>query len=408
MRRVIKMVSLVKENGTKILSLASYTLLVALLVLLLLTGSAMLCASSVEASGSQKLIDLEIGDKVVDPSWEWEFRSGNNYTPPVIETKPVVWIIVAKDHYGPGSGVTLLSEELIGNLAFDNHLDEPSGELGFPIWIYSGTGNATIGLRPWLNSTGIHEGEGFYNAFLLSFKDKIIKTTLPNKFFDGTPYNTQDKVFAPSRTELGDIEHFNAHQTGTVYPHFHMASDADRIAKLGSNNHSYRTRCGSTEENWSGQITQGGGFANHYCFFGDVGVRPALSLKAETLVSATPNADGVYELIDLDSPTPKYIYYENTLSELVKVDYNQAVKNMMDGDRILYYAIVDAIVDARLGDRSIFVEDMNGYVIDYSAALDDGKNYVGAYNDSSNYEVGSQTPDKELVINPDTGEPEER
>ncbi len=104
--------------------------------------------------------------------------------------------------------------------------------------------------------------------------------------------------------------------------------------------------------------------------------------------------------------TPNNIYYENAMSELVRVNYNQSVKDSMDGNRTLYDAIVEAIINARLNGKSIFVEDMNGYVIDYSSALDVGKKYIEAYDDP-NYEAGSQAPDKELVINPDTGEPEE-
>lgn len=126
--------------------------------------------SVVEASGTQPLSNLNIGDRVVDNSWQWQFKTGEDYTyNSGDETKPVVWIVVAKDHYGTGSGVTLLSEELIGSYAFDNSTDRGSS-YGSNHWGDSGTTNATRGLRPWLNSTGIHLNEGFYNAFSESLK----------------------------------------------------------------------------------------------------------------------------------------------------------------------------------------------------------------------------------------------
>ncbi len=51
---------------------------------------------------TKRLGDLQVGDRVVDPSWEWEFRSGDDYTLDSgagDPTKPVTWIVVAKDHY---------------------------------------------------------------------------------------------------------------------------------------------------------------------------------------------------------------------------------------------------------------------------------------------------------------------
>jgi len=193
--------------------------------------------------GTIPIGDLPIGARVVDPSWEWEYRLGLNYsdeiegdpTPPG-EVKPVTWIVVAKDHYeGLGPHVTLLTEDLIGLFAFDDSTDRDHEYAirGYNHWGESGTGNATCGLRPWLNSTGIHLGEGFYRTFSESFKQAVLTTTVPNKEWqNGSAYRTQDKVFIPSTTELGDKEHSVTYRIGDAYAFFTDAGDEERIAMM--------------------------------------------------------------------------------------------------------------------------------------------------------------------------------
>jgi len=168
------------------------------------------------AADTQPVGSLGIGDRVVDNTWQWQFRTGEDYTYRTGDkTGPVTWIVVAMDHYGPGSGVTLLSEELIGRHWFDNSSDRQS-QFGSNHWGNSGTTDATRGLRPWLNSTGIHSGQGFYHAFSNSFKRAVLTTDLPNREWkDGQPYTTRDKVFIPSTTELGDTTHRRGTRTGS-------------------------------------------------------------------------------------------------------------------------------------------------------------------------------------------------
>ncbi len=181
------------------------------------------------------LADLEIGDRVVDSSWSWEFRSSGESRSC---NKPVTWIVVAKDHYGPNSGVTLLAEELIGSVAFDNSTNRGS-EHGTGHWGDSGSDNATEGIRPWINSTGIHSDEGFYNAFSEKFKDSINTTTLPNRTWDGESYDyyTEDKVFIPSGGEL-----LLAYDGTSIYQYFSSKPSTYRIAPLVNTNRNYITR----------------------------------------------------------------------------------------------------------------------------------------------------------------------
>jgi hypothetical protein len=244
-------------------------------------------------NGTISLGDLPIGARVVDSSWEWEFRTGNDCSGGG-DVKPATWIIVAKDHYDKlESHVTLLAEELIGQHAFDNSTDRDHeySEIGYNHWGESGTANATHGLRPWLNSNGIHAGEGFYRAFLDSFKEAVLETTLPNKEWPkGTAYSTRDKVFIPSSTELGDNNHECTYPIGSAYPFFTGASDAKRVALLGDEACWYWTRSPGPGYGDSVRCVSSTGAFSYYSVLsayssGIRGLRPALNLKSGILVS---------------------------------------------------------------------------------------------------------------------------
>ncbi len=240
-------------------------------------------------NGAIYLGDLPMGSRVVDPSWEWEFRNGKNYSGSG-ELKPVTWIVVAKDHYeGHEAHVTVITEELIGRYIFDNSTGRGHefDKHGYNHWGESGTGNATKGLRPWLNSNGIHSDEGFYMAFSNNFQEAIIATTLPNKEWEkGNSYQTSDKVFIPSATEYGMSSHNYTYPIGSAYAFFLGADDDKRVARLGSEALWYSTR---SPHSYSGIhvrfVYYDGNFSLNYANGTFDGVRPALNLKSEILVS---------------------------------------------------------------------------------------------------------------------------
>ncbi len=276
-------------------------------------------------NGTIPIGDLPIGARVVDPSWEWEYRLGVNYsdiyfdaapTPPG-EVKPVTWIIVAHDHYeGLDPHVTLLTEELIGLFTFDDSTDHEHelADDGYNHWGESGTANASHGLRPWLNSTGVHSGEGFYKAFSESFKRAVLETNLLNKEWkNGIAYSTRDYVFVPSTTELNDQGHDRTYPIGSVFSYFAGVGDEERIALmvgdgwydlvesswgiefievwgLYGNNWMYWTR---SPDSYGGSFLRGVDFTGSFSYGGathnTAGVRPALNLKSETLVSEIRN-----------------------------------------------------------------------------------------------------------------------
>lgn len=252
-------------------------------------------------NGTIPIGDLPIGARVVDPSWHWEFRRGNNYSD-IGKVIPIIWIVVAKDHYdGLEPHVTLLTEDLIGKYSFDNSTNRghSNSNLGYNHWGESGTANATLGLRPWLNSTGIHLGEGFYLVFSEHFKRAVLKTTLPNiEWQNGSSYSTNDFVFIPSTTELGDTVHSLTYPIGSAYPYFSGADYpnfsrvdiAKRIALLNGVDHWYYTR--SPASNWGNCLRKVDGAGLFY--YSDAnsansGIRPALNLKSGTLVSEIRN-----------------------------------------------------------------------------------------------------------------------
>jgi hypothetical protein len=243
-------------------------------------------------NGTIPLADLEIGSRVVDPSWLWQFRTGANYSyAEGDKTKPVVWIVVAKDQYNNMEPhVTLLSDELIGRHAFDRR-QNPNYDLGdgSPHWGNSGTISATHGLRPWLNSTGIHAGDGFYNAFSNSFKSGVITTPVPNLDNRQRAYITYDKVFIPSSVELGDANKHPLYDIGSVYYFFLDTEDKNRIAQLDGINSQYWTRtydAGRGGLDYIRSVNDDGSFSkSSSAAFVSGAVRPVVNLKSDILVS---------------------------------------------------------------------------------------------------------------------------
>ncbi len=92
---------------------------------------------------------------------------------------------------------------------------------GVNCWNLSGDNKASRGLRSWLNSSGLHAGKGFYRAFSESFKRAVLTTTVPNREWEGgSAYSTNDHVFIPSTTELGDRAYNWTYPVGAAYTYF--------------------------------------------------------------------------------------------------------------------------------------------------------------------------------------------
>ncbi len=301
----------------KILSLALVFFLVPVLIGITIpsTDQGVLFGSKAEAATAQALSSLKIGDRVVDPSWEWEFRLLPNYVRSTDDIDgPIIWIVVAKDHYGANSGVTLLSEGVIGQWVFDNSTNRGSNH-GSHHWGNSGNPNAVKGLRPWLNSKDIHTGEGFFQAMGTDFRRSVLNNVIPNRVRGGGAYTTRDRVFIPSNTELGfplpgDSSYGTYfHAIGTVWPYFRGAGDAKRQAILPGYTDGYPYRFYWTRSPYrtnahsAGMVSDRGSWTGRYSRE-DGYIRPAVSLKGDVPVSLVKNANGVYE-IDWDGQVPQ-------------------------------------------------------------------------------------------------------
>lgn len=294
------------------------------------------------------LRDLPIGSKVKDITWEWEHRTGDNYTGSG-KTKPVTWLIVAKNHTGyPDNSVTLLTDELIARHWFDNSTDRRSDH-GSPHWGNSGTTNADKGIRKFLNGSSYTGNDTnsydktFYDAFSKDFKEAILETTVPNSEDYDKHYTTQDNVFVPSKPELGGGD-TNIYPAGEDYGYF--SSVSSRIAKLDGKSCGYWTRSMETTQ-WSQgkpfnqceKVSSDGYFTSVSASRASIGVRPVLNLKADVLVSDTTDADGAYTiiynmppLITLNTTDNRTLYENDTIAisgtakdtagDVVTVKYN--------------------------------------------------------------------------------------
>jgi len=253
-----------------------------------------------KTGSSEETVDissLEVGSIIMDPSWEWEFRTEWDYVLSDGDTtSPVTWIVVAKDHYS--SGITLLSENLIGYHVFDNWMLSNGLVAGRNNWENTGTDTATKGLRPWLNSNGVHEGEGFYNAFSDNFKSIVITTEIPHIDGEtGENYTTSDNVFIPSSAELGVTDFEETFEIGSTYEYFIGSDDSKRVAKIKDDNwnRNYWVRNPVTRGyRVIGAIYEYGFFIHEFADHNGTGVRPVVNISGSTKVSSEPNENGVY------------------------------------------------------------------------------------------------------------------
>lgn len=250
------------------------------------------------------LRDLPIGSKVKDITWEWEHRTGNNYTGSG-KIKHVTWLVVAKNHDTyPNNSVTLLTHELIAKHCFDDSTDRGS-DYGSNHWGNSGTTNADKGIRKFLNGSSYAGNDTnsydktFYDAFSKEFKDAILETTVQNKDYNGKSYTTKDKVFLPSQTEYGGGSS-NTYPISVDYGYF--SSDSSRIAKLNGEAQWYWTRSpNSGNADGVRGVNSDGSLTWDFAYNG-LGVRPALNISSEILVSDSPDADGAYTIIHNKPP----------------------------------------------------------------------------------------------------------
>jgi len=136
-----------------------------------------------DAAQNAALKDLPQGTLVVDVNSSWNYKRMRNYTGEIIKTEPVAWLIVSQGNYGQGKTL-LLSKEIVANYNFYG-----KNQNSMTNWQNSD-------IRAWLRST-------FYNHLSAQFKNAVALVNTETPTMAGKPQTVQDSVFILSTNELG-------------------------------------------------------------------------------------------------------------------------------------------------------------------------------------------------------------
>ncbi|MFD2867462.1 DUF6273 domain-containing protein [Kurthia populi] len=280
---------------------------------------------------SQRLTALPVGAKVKD--------SQTSYN-----GKPIVWQVGGHNHYASGQTV-LVSEKIISLKAFDaieaSNTDSNRKNYGNNRYAHSN-------LRQWLNSAvtswyaaqhsadapptnanvwsnynEYDQEKGFLANFSANLRNALIPTSLTvakNTVTDGGGSETvTDKVFLLSNTEVG-LANENSIAEGKLLPLFTTA-DSSRLAyptaEAVSKSEYKDTTSLTTSKAWyywlrspsAGysslvrSVYLSGALSNDNAYSGVYGVRPALNLSSDILVSDSVDSDGAYTIVWNNTPT---------------------------------------------------------------------------------------------------------
>jgi len=294
----------------------------------------------------ETLSDLPVGAKVKDLNTKYY-------------GEPIVFQVAAKNHEGyPTNSVTLITERIITLKAFD--AKEPSNSnsnrrnYGNNRYLHSN-------IRQWLNKdsnpwyVAQHEADqapnaenlwnsgynpydnedGFLANFSPHFKNRILTTTLTvaNTGTDGGGSETvQDKVFLPSRTEVG-LENENNIAEGSKWQLFtdYLSRKVNPTPEAVSNS-TYENSNLSSSKPWRWllrtpytassyyvrHVHSDGGLNDSNSYDGSRGIRPALNLPSDIRVSSTPDSDGAYIIQWNEPPTTPGTFSNPTSSTRIK------------------------------------------------------------------------------------------
>lgn len=274
---------------------------------------------------SKLLSSLPVGTKVVDKDTKYY-------------GSPIVWLVGGHDHYAPGQTV-MISEKIITLKTFD--AKEPTNTNanrranGNNRYLYSN-------IRAWLNSnnnqwyTQTHSYDspptnanvdGGYNEFdtepgFLTNLGPTLRSSLKtaelivarNEVDGGLSEIVIDKVFLLSNTEVG-LKNVNNIAEGKLLPLF-TTSNSSRLAYPTAesvSNSEYKSSIikpesaitwwlrtavtASTSASFNKSVHTSGSEDQNYAYRGYTGIRPAINLTSEMLVSDSVNANGEYEIV---------------------------------------------------------------------------------------------------------------
>jgi hypothetical protein len=352
---------------------------------------------------SQLISALAVGSKVKYGSYKVETST----------TLPIIFKIIDKNHAGyPANSVTLLTDKIIDLRGFD--AKEPLNADANRV-TYGSNRYHTSNLRQWLNSggaanawwaaqnltdgtlntnnhdatptdagfdqtTGYNDIAGFMNNFTAQEIGKMLNTTLTvakNIVTDGSGSETViDQVFLLSNTEIG-VANENAIVEGSLFSIF--ATDADRIDYMtdqGFTNTLSTAKPATVGTGWSwwlrtpqavnssytNTVFYNGALGQNIARNGSVGVRPALNLASNILVSDVVDSDGCYTVVwsvPANTLAKSTVNLTNATNELAKSTANvtnsanvnlKSAVNLANSANTLIKSIVNVIA---VGDASV-------------------------------------------------------
>lgn len=276
-----------------------------------------------ESPKTRKLQELPVGAKVVD--------KGTKYN-----GAPITWLVGGHNHYAQGQSV-LVSEKVITLKSFD------AKELSNADSSRKNYGNnrySVSNIRQWLNSDKVswysaqHSADappndanvssnyneydaeaGFLTNFSKGMRNSLVTaplTTAKNTATDGGGSEVvNDKVFLLSNTEV-NLANENGIAEGKLLPLFNTINriafpSVEAVTKseykdttnlVASKPWYYWLRSPDASSSYYARgVYTSGALGNNGAYFGDFGVRPALNLSSDVVVSGTPNSSGEYEII---------------------------------------------------------------------------------------------------------------
>lgn len=268
------------------------------------------------------LSSLPVGTKVVE--------TGTKYN-----GKPITWLVGGHNHYAQGQ-TALVSEKIISLKAFDakeaSNTDSDRRD-------YGNNRYSVSNIRQWLNSnnkswySAQHGADappnnenivsrendydteaGFLTNFSTGMRSALVATpltTAKNTVTDGGGSEVvSDKVFLLSKTEVG-LSNVNNIAEGKLLPLF--SNGASRIAYPTTEAvaiSEYKDTALDSSKPWeywlrspvpytsysTYGVTSSSGAVLTATHKGSLGIRPAINLSSDMLVSDTPNSSGEYEL----------------------------------------------------------------------------------------------------------------
>lgn len=280
---------------------------------------------------AKKLSSLPVGTKVVDTQTKYNGEA-------------ITWLVGGHDHYATNQ-TAMVAEKIITLKAFDaietsntdsnrkNYGNNRYAHSNLRQWLNSAAASwyaaqhsadaPPTNANVWNNNNEYDQEAGFLTNFSVNLRNALIPTSLTvakNTVTDGGGSETvTDKVFLLSNTEVG-LANENSIAEGKRLALFTTA-DSSRLAyptaEAVSKSEYKDTSNLTTSKAWyywlrspyagnsnnARNVYSSGALHNNYAYNGHNGVRPALNLSSDILVSDSVDSDGAYTILWNNPPT---------------------------------------------------------------------------------------------------------